>query len=243
MLPILAFLWTAAFESQCSAEVSAETLLQQAIAKVRALPSYTVEFVRYDDSSNSHSVVHHRIHFVAPSLYHIDELEPWKQSVRASDGHVDHIVGCTKLSQIYNGKTRWMYSVDRKQYLQFDSLNEDAKVEFFPSPLPYPEVEYLPDETLLLEGHPRQCAVIRARRSGGREATFWIDPAQGLIVKWMVGSRGSNDGLTVEITSMDTHPVLSDSLFRFEPESDWQKTTAFSCPGQANLPAQKTSDR
>jgi len=31
--------------------------------------------------------------------------------------------------------------------------------------------------------------------------------------------------------------------FRFEPASDWQKTTAFSCPGQATLPAKSPSDR
>ena len=145
-------------------DATPESLLRNAVAKIRTFDSYTVEFIRYDEFDQTRSVHHRRLSFARPFRFRIEDLEPAAETVRMADGKLISQPACGRFVDVFSATLRWSFNKDLKQYskLTFDPSKEDPAVQFAPRIRgQLDDVSLRPDETLSLGGGS-MTTVIRA---------------------------------------------------------------------------------
>ena len=200
-------------------DVTPASLLKDAAARIRNLDSYTVEFVRHDDSDHLNLVVHGRISFARPTRFHIEDVEPSVSSGRT----------CPRITDIMSGTLRWSFARDLKLYSKrtFDPQKEDPISQIAPPIRDVSQITLQPDETLLIGGRQYECTVIRSTHPNGAYLIAWIDKSRGYIVKYNVAAPRTR--ITVELISIEPNVALPDDLFTFDPPADWRQASGFPC--------------
>jgi outer membrane lipoprotein-sorting protein len=215
-------------------DATTESLLKAAADKIRNLDSYTVEFVRYDESDHSRAVHHRRVWFVRPLRFRIEDLESPTETTNLADGKVINGPVCGRFGDVFNGTVRWSFNKDLKQYSKgtFDPHREDPAVQFaLKIPGHLDEITLEPDEMLSLGGRQYDCTVIRASYPTGAHLAVWIDKSRGYAVKFTAATRQPHPSIvTVELISIEPNAALPDDLFTFEPPANWRQSSTFLCP-------------
>lgn len=214
-------------------DATPESLLRNAVAKIRTFDSYTVEFIRYDEFDQTRSVHHRRLSFARPFRFRIEDLEPAAETVRMADGKLISQPACGRFVDVFSATLRWSFNKDLKQYskLTFDPSKEDPAVQFAPRIRgQLDDVSLEPDETLSLGGRQYDCTVIRARYPAGAYLVAWIDKSRGYVIKFTAAvAQPQLRTTTVELISMEPHAELPDDLFTFEPPANWQQSSTYLC--------------
>jgi outer membrane lipoprotein-sorting protein len=236
LFPVLACVLSAIHAQLCWAEeASAESLLKDAAGKIRDLDSYTVEFVRYDESDSSRSLrqqisLHRRISFLRPSRFRIEDLEPTTLT-DVADGKVVSRTVCEPATDVFNGNLRLTYNTDLKQFskMGFDPHKEDPALQFaLHIRDQLDEITFGPNETLSISGRQYDCTVIRGHYRTGTYLTVWIDKPRGFIIKF-TASQPQARTTTVELISIEANAALREDLFTFEPPASWDQISSFRC--------------
>lgn len=236
LFPVLACVLSAIHAHLCWAEeATAESLLKDAAGKIRNLDSYTVEFVRYDESDSSRSLrqqisLHRRISFLRPSRFRIEDLEPTTLT-DVADGKVVRRTVCEPATDLFNGNLRLTYNKDLKQFskMGFDPHKEDPALQFaLQIRDQMDEITFGHDETLSIGGRQYDCTVIRGHYRTGTYLIVWIDKPRGFIIKFTAFQPQART-TTVELISIEANAALREDLFSFEPPAGWDQSSSFRC--------------